>query len=82
MGTCGFRSSCAYYNDLKDRKPLALMTVTEEFCDNNYSRCARFMIYEARGPMNNIPTNLFPEDVDEAWIIVGNKDSFSFPPTD
>ena len=49
MDTCRFRSSCSYFMDLKERRPVTLESVKREFCDNRYSRCARFMIYAADG---------------------------------
>jgi len=43
--------------------------IKEEYCDSNYSRCARFMVYKARGPYN-VSKYLFPEDIHEACKIL------------
>lgn len=69
MDTCGFRMSCVFYNDLKERRPVTLGYIKEEYCDSNYSLCARFMVYKARGPCN-VSKYLFPEDIHEACKIL------------
>ncbi len=69
MDTCGFRSSCVFYNDLLGKRPITMGYIKEEYCDSNYSRCARFMVYKARGPYN-VSKYLFPEDIHEAYKIL------------
>ena len=75
MITCEFRSSCGFYNDLKARRPVTLESVKEEFCDSNYSRCARFMVSKAQGPAN-VSKYLFPEDVHKAFNIIADPDQY------
>ena len=69
MDMCEYRSSCAFYKELKERRPLTLESIKEEYCDSNYFRCARFMVYKANGPYN-VSKYLFPEDIHEACKIL------------
>ena len=69
MDTCEYRSSCTFYNELKERRPLTLESIKEEYCDSSYSRCARFMVYKTHGPYN-VSKYLFPEDIHEACKIL------------
>ena len=69
MNTCEFRSSCSFYNDLKNRRPITLESVKEEYCDTNYSLCARFIVSQVHGP-HYVSKYLFPEDIQEACKIL------------
>ena len=65
MNTCEFQSSCTFYNNLQERRPLILESIKEEFCDNRYSECARFLVSRVHGP-GKVSKYLFPEDIHEA----------------
>lgn len=65
MDTCEFKSTCLFYNDLKERRPVTLRYIKDEYCDSNYSVCARFMVSKAHG-RRHVPRCLFPEDIHEA----------------
>ena len=69
MVTCDFRPSCAFVEDLKQRRPVTLDSVKSRFCDSNYYSCARFMVAMVHGP-TKVSRYLFPEDVDEAFEII------------
>jgi len=69
MDMCEYRSACAFYTELKERRPLTLESIKEEYCDGNYSGCARFMVYKTHGPYN-VSKYLFPEDIHEACKIL------------
>jgi hypothetical protein len=64
MGKCEYKSAC-FFNNLMQSKPLTLEYLEDEFCDCNYLRCARFMIYNSYG-VNKVPRYLLPEDTMEA----------------
>ncbi len=72
MNTCEFRSSCALYIDLKGRRPITLDSIKKEYCDSDYSHCARFMVSKVSGP-GSVSEFLFPEDIDEACEILGER---------
>lgn len=69
MDTCEFQSSCSFYIDLKDRSPVILKSIRDEYCDNAYSECARFIISKFHGP-GQVSKYLFPEDMHEACKIL------------
>jgi len=69
MTSCEFQSSCTYYNVLKEKSPVILGYVKEEYCDSSYTACARFMVSKAHGP-KYVPKYLFPEDILEAGKIL------------
>lgn len=65
MTSCEFQSLCSYYNILKEKSPVILRYIKDEYCDDSYSECARFMVSKARGA-KHVPKYLFPEDIHEA----------------
>ena len=65
---CEFQPACFYYN-LIQFKPVSLEYLKDEFCDSNYSKCARYMISKAHGPYH-VPKYLFPEDIQDACKIL------------
>lgn len=71
MHACEFRLSCAYRNDLREKNPMLMESVNKAFCEANFSRCARFMLYQMNASYS-VSKHLFPEDMDEAAIILEN----------
>jgi len=69
METCEFQSSCTYYNVLKEKSPIILGYIIDEYCDSGYSTCARFVVSKAHG-LKHVPRYLFPEDILEASKII------------
>jgi len=69
MDTCEFQSSCAFYNELKEEKPTVLKYLMDEYCNNNYSECARYLVSKLHGP-SHVSRDLFPEDMQEACKIL------------
>jgi hypothetical protein len=69
METCEFQSSCFVYSNLMKNRPRTLEYIKEEYCDSNYSTCARFMIFKSKGPYK-VSNYLFPEDIQEACKIL------------
>jgi hypothetical protein len=69
MSPCEYQSSCTYCNILKEKSPVILGYIKEEYCDSSYSECARFMVSKAHGP-KHVPKYLFPEDIHEACKIL------------
>lgn len=69
MTPCEYQSSCTYYNILKGKSPAILQYIKEEYCDSQYTECARFMVSKVHG-QNHVPKYLFPEDIQEACKIL------------
>jgi len=65
---CEFQAECFYFI-LMQSKPYTLEYLKEEYCDMNFSRCARYMISKAHGPYH-VPKYLFPEDIKDAGRIL------------
>jgi len=50
-------------------KPRTLEYLEEEFCNDNYLKCARHMIYVSQGS-GSVPRYLLPEDTMEAYKLL------------
>ncbi len=72
MSTCTFRSSCVLYKDLELIMPITLESIKTEYCDSNYSRCARYKIHESQGQCS-VPRSLFPGDIEKASSIISKS---------
>ena len=70
MDTCEFHASCFYLKLIKKR-PRAAKHLIEEFCDGNYHKCARHMVFKTRGPCK-VPLYLLPEDMHKACKILND----------
>ena len=70
MDPCEFHLSCFYLNSIKNR-PRAVKCLIEEFCDGNYTKCARFVLLNAHGP-RKVPHYLLPEDMYKACKILND----------
>ncbi len=68
MAKCNFQSAC-FFNNLMQSKPRTLEYLEEEFCDGNYLKCARHMIYVSQGS-GRVPRYLLPEDTMEAYKLL------------
>jgi len=73
MDTCEFHASCFYLNMIKKR-PRAVKYLIEEFCDGNYHKCARYMLFKTHGPCK-VPRYLLPEDMHKACKILNDPNN-------
>jgi len=65
MGTCELRSACFFYSNLIKTRPRTLEYIKADFCESNYTGCARYMISRAHGS-HKVPDYIFPDDIQEA----------------
>jgi hypothetical protein len=72
MKKCTFTEDCPFFNDqlqkmhtAKEREDLK-----RKFCGSGSTVCARFIIAEALG-LQEVPENLFPEDLFKVNLILG-----------
>jgi hypothetical protein len=72
MKNCAIINECPFFNDqlpkvhtAKEREDLK-----RKFCGSGSKQCARFIVAEALG-LEEVPGNLFPEDLFKVSVILG-----------
>ena len=72
MKKCSLTDECPFFNDqlpkmhtAKEREDLK-----RKFCGGGSVQCARYIVAEALG-LNEVPVNLFPEDLFKVSVILG-----------
>ncbi len=73
MNACVYQSSCSFHNDLNEIRPAVLKSIKAEYCDNRYSKCARFVLSNTHGP-RLVSRYLLPEDIHGACKILDELD--------
>lgn len=68
MDRCEFEASC-FYVALLENRPHAVKQLMKEFCDGNYGKCARYLLFRTRGRCR-VPHYLLPEDMYRAHKII------------
>ena len=72
MKKCAFAERCPFFNDqlLKMHTARERNGLKKKFCGSGSTQCARFMVAEAMG-LQEVPDNLFPDDLFKVSIILG-----------
>jgi hypothetical protein len=72
MKKCSITDECPFFNDqlpkmhtAKEREDLK-----RKYCGGGNAQCARYIVAEALG-LNEVPGNLFPEDLFKVSVILG-----------
>ncbi len=72
MKQCAMTNECPFFNDqlpkmhtAKEREGLK-----RKFCGSGSTQCARFIVASALG-LQEVPENLFPEDLYKVGVILG-----------
>ena len=63
---------CPFFNDQLPKLQTAREReeMKKKFCSSGSSQCARFIVAEALG-LNEVPANLFPDDLFKVNVILG-----------
>jgi len=64
-GFCPILSSCPFFNDTMADMPASSGILKAAYCQDDYTECARYRVYEALG-RPAVPANLFPSEVERA----------------
>ena len=69
MHECPRLGECAFFLEKMGAMPLSTEMLKEEYCRNNYTICARYVVFLALGK-DNIPQDLFPNEPNRAREIL------------
>jgi hypothetical protein len=69
MADCECLETCIFFNDKMVSMPTMAAIMKQNYCKTNNAECARFIVFKALGK-GNVPTDLFPNNVERAKRIV------------
>ncbi len=67
--TCPSIESCPFFNDKMADMPAVTDNIKREYCNGDYTKCARYIVAQALGK-ENVPADLFPMNADRANELV------------
>ncbi len=70
MPACELIEKCLFFNDKMANMPATAMTYKKIFCQDDNSRCARYMVCITKG-RDRVPPSLFPNEFERARSILG-----------
>jgi hypothetical protein len=59
MALCDFCDTCFYFNEIVPDKTQTKELLRYEYCNSDFSKCARYQMAVSRG-MDNVPHGLLP----------------------
>jgi hypothetical protein len=69
MDSCELLGQCTFHAYLASHKPYTLEHLEDDYCNDNYAKCVRFMLYRLHG-QSLVPGYLLPWDIREARKII------------
>ncbi|NLW56303.1 MAG: hypothetical protein GX050_06775 [Firmicutes bacterium] len=69
MADCPLIAGCPFFNDRMKNMPAMAGIYKRNYCQGDNSRCARYMIFKARG-REHVPSDLFPNQFERAERIL------------
>lgn len=69
MGKCICLNGCPFFNDNMAGMPSMSESLKEKYCLGDNSKCARFMVFSAKGK-GAVPADLFPHQKERAVKII------------
>ncbi len=69
MNDCVLIETCIFFNDRMAQMPSMASLYKERYCKGDSGQCARYLVFDALG-RENVPTDLYPNDVDRARALV------------
>ena len=69
MADCALIETCIFFNDKMADMPGMANLYKQRYCREDSASCARYTVFEALG-RENVPTDLFPNDLARANGIV------------
>ena len=72
MKKCSITDECPFFNDQLSKMHTAKVReeMKRKYCGGGNSTCARYIVAEALG-LNEVPGNLFPDDLFKLSVILG-----------
>jgi hypothetical protein len=65
MAQCKYLTNCPFFKETLEDMPAETELIKRTFCEDDYSKCARYMVFKALGAAK-VPDYLFPRSVDVA----------------
>ena len=65
MAACEKLAKCPFFNDRMADMPATANIYKQKYCQDDFSRCARFFVSKKLGP-DRVPADLFPNQMDKA----------------
>lgn len=62
MNHCELRNSCFFFNDQVMAVPQTRGYMRDQYCNGNYTQCARYKIARKCGT-SEVPTYIYPDDL-------------------
>jgi len=72
MPVCDFTENCVFFSEHMFDKSLLVNTYKTNYCWNNFSSCARYIVRKALGS-DSVPLDLYPHNNDRAAKIISEK---------
>lgn len=69
MAKCKLIVGCPFFNDKMKNMPAISSIYKKNYCQEDNSNCARFIVYQALGS-EKVPSDLFPNQQERAEIIL------------
>lgn len=69
MSECELLAGCIFFNDKMADQPATADLLKVRYCKGDNSKCARYMVYKAKG-RDNVPPDLFPGQLTRANSII------------
>jgi hypothetical protein len=71
MANCELIAGCIFFNDKMSDYPAAADFLKNKYCQEDYSKCARYVVCKAFG-RERVPRDLFPNDIDRANNLISS----------
>lgn len=71
MSKCELTATCIFFNDQMSNMPSTAAVYKKIYCEQDYSKCGRYMIFKAVG-REHVPKDLFPNQADRAAEVIKN----------
>lgn len=68
---CECLPQCPFFHDRMRNMPTMAEVLKQKFCKNDWSACARCMVFRGLG-RDAVPYDLFPDETDRARRILGD----------
>ena len=69
MSDCPFLAACPFFNDRLANMPTVSGYLKKEYCNSDYTLCARFTVRNEVG-VENVPIDMFPNEQKRAQEII------------
>jgi hypothetical protein len=69
MADCECLQECPFFNDNMKSIPTTASLLKKQYCQDDYEKCARYMVFKALGKLN-VPADLYPYEQERAQKMI------------